>query len=56
MKKDRLFLSWLMCIMCTAAMSQTAKLEYRPFAEEGKVWGAQVGLIMENDGITGTGF
>ena len=49
MKKGRLFLSWLMCIMCTAAMSQTAKLEYyRPFAENGKVWEAQVGLIMEN--------
>lgn len=37
-----------MCMMCMTAMSQTANLEYHPFAEEGKVWEAQVGGIKEN--------
>ena len=48
MMKDRLILLWLMTIMCIPAMAQTAKIEYRPFAENGKVWEAQVGGIMEN--------
>ena len=46
--KDRLMLLWLMTIMCIPAMAQTAKIEYRPFAENGKVWKAQVGGIKEN--------
>lgn len=31
-----------------ALHAQSTQLEYRPFAEEGKVWEAQVGGIMEN--------
>ena len=46
--KDRLVLLWLMSIMYISAFAQTAKLEYRPFAENGKLWEAQVGGIMEN--------
>ncbi len=46
--KDRLVLLWLMTVVCISPMAQTAKLEYCPFAEEGKVWEAQVGLIKEN--------
>ncbi len=48
MMKDRLVLLWLMSIMYISAFAQTAKLEYRPFAENGKLWEAQVGGIMEN--------
>jgi len=48
MMKDRVIFVWLMTIMCISAMAQTANLEYRPFAENGKVWEAQVSGIMEN--------
>ena len=46
--KHRLIYAWLMFIICLTAMAQTSKLEYRPFAENGKTWKAQVGLIKEN--------
>ena len=43
--------SYLVCLLfssCMALHAQRPQLEYRPFADDGKVWKAQVGLIMEN--------
>ena len=43
--------SYLVCLLflsCMALHAQSSQLEYRPFAEDRKVWESQVGLIMEN--------
>ena len=47
MKTKNLFACLLFC-SCTALHAQNSQLEYRPFAEDGKVWESQVGGIMEN--------
>ncbi len=41
-------LSLLLAAYCISAQAQTSQLEYRPFAQDGKTWESQVGLIMEN--------
>ena len=47
MKKTGLFV-WLLCVVSMSALAQVSKLEYRPFAEDGKVWEIQFGGIKEN--------
>ena len=32
----------------TLGWAQTSQVEYRPFAQDGKIWHCQVGLIKEN--------
>ncbi len=46
--KTKFYLVCLLFSSCMALHAQSSQLEYRPFAEDGKVWEAQVGLIMEN--------
>ena len=46
--KTRHFFAWLMIVYCLAAQAQMEQMEYRPFAQDGKTWESQVGLIMEN--------
>ena len=41
-------LTCLVFTICLPTQSQTSQLEYRSFAQDGKIWEAQVGLIMEN--------
>jgi hypothetical protein len=47
MKTIGLF-AWLLCLISMSALSQTTGPEYRPFAEDGKKWEIQVGVIKEN--------
>jgi hypothetical protein len=47
MKTELLFAS-LLFVACMSAQAQTSEVEYRPFAEEGKLWETQVGGILEN--------
>lgn len=47
MKKAGL-LAWFLCIISTSIIAQTTELDYRPFAEEGKMWEIRVGPIKEN--------
>ena len=46
--KTKFILVCLFFSTCMALHAQSSQLEYRPFAEDGKVWESQVGLIMEN--------
>ena len=46
--KRILTISWILSALWISAVGQTSQLEYRPFAIDGKIWGTQVGLIMEN--------
>lgn len=48
MMKTRLLLAYLLFAPCMALHAQSPELEYRPFAEDGKVWESQVGGIKEN--------
>lgn len=48
MKKERIFAVCLTSVICLFTQAQTSQLEYQPFAQEGKVWETQVGLIQEN--------
>lgn len=48
MMKTKSYLVWLLFSTCMAIHSQSPQLEYHRFAEDGKVWEAQVGGIMEN--------
>ena len=48
MKRQGLFLICIMNIICIFAEAASPEMEYRPFAVDGKVWEAQVGIIMEN--------
>ncbi len=47
MKTNSLF-AWLLFTYCMAGHAQSSQLEYRPFAQDGKTWDIQVGLIEEN--------
>ena len=47
MKKSGLF-AWFICIINISVLAQGSKLEYSPFAQEGKTWEIQVGGIKEN--------
>lgn len=47
MKNARLLFASILGAICMLVQAQT-QLEYRPFAEDGKTWSAQVGLIKEN--------
>ena len=38
----------LFMLLCTFSMTAQAQIDYRPMAEEGKMWETQIGLIMEN--------
>ena len=46
--KRILTISWILSALWISAVGQTSQLEYLPFAQDGKIWGTQVGLIMEN--------
>ena len=46
--KTKFILVCLFFSTCMALHAQSSQLEYRPFAEDGKVWESQVGWIMEN--------
>lgn len=48
MKVLRYLLQSVWCSICITVQAQTSALDYRPFAQDGKIWVAQVGLIMEN--------
>ena len=48
MRIERLLFAGLLCAVGLFASAQTTESDYRPFAEEGKKWETQVGLIMEN--------
>ncbi len=39
---------FLMAFSNTLGWAQTSQVEYRPFAQDGKIWHCQVGLIKEN--------
>ena len=47
MKVGLLFI-WMSCMSVMNLEAQNTQLEYRPFAQDGKVWETQVGWIMEN--------
>ena len=47
MKKIQI-ITWLLSALCISAMGQKSRLDYSPFALDGKVWDAQVGGIKEN--------
>lgn len=47
MNKVRI-LALLLAAYCVSVHAQPLQLEYRTFAQEGKTWESQVGLIMEN--------
>ena len=47
MMKKKLLFAYLLFV-CLSAQAQTSELEYRPFAQEGKNWQAQVGGIKES--------
>ena len=44
MKKAKLFIM----LLFTFGMTAQAQIDYRPMAEDGKMWETQIGLIMEN--------
>ena len=46
--KKGFYLFLLLAIPSVTAQAQTSQIEYRPFAQEGKVWQCQVGGIKEN--------
>ena len=48
MKRQGLLFIFIMFAIGTPAQRLSPKLEYRPFAVDGKAWEAQVGIIMEN--------
>ena len=48
MIKDNLVFTLALSAICLTLHAQTKQLEYRPFAQEGKTWETQVGLIKEN--------
>lgn len=48
MKYLRLLLICILYPSCVSAQAQSSRLEYRPFAQDGKRWETQVGFIMEN--------
>ena len=48
MKNVCLLTVCLVFTTCLPTQSQTSQIEYRPFAQDGKIWEAQVGWIMEN--------
>ena len=46
--KTRLFLTLLLTALCFSGRAQTSQMEYRPFAQDGKMWHCQLGPIKEN--------
>ena len=48
MMKTKIILACLLFSLCMASHAQSSQLEYRPFAEDGKVWESQVGGIKDN--------
>jgi len=48
MSKERLLFVGVLFTISLAVRGQNSKLEYCPFAQDGKMWETQVGLIMEN--------
>lgn len=48
MRTERLLLASLLYAFGVFALAQTKVSDYRPFAEEGKRWTTQVGLVEEN--------
>ena len=47
MERNTIF-TCLLLTMCMTVHAQSSKMEYRPFALEGKSWRSQVGRIEEN--------
>ena len=45
--KSRLLI-FLLSIFCLSGRAQNSQMEYRPFAQDGKLWECQVGLIYDN--------
>lgn len=48
MAKVKCFFVSLLITSCISVQAQTSQLEYRPFAQDGKLWEVQVGGIKEN--------
>ena len=48
MKGISLLFAWALCMISMPASAQTSELEYRPFAEDGKLWETKMGGIKEN--------
>jgi len=48
MMKTKVLSASLLFSLFIPLHAQIPQLEYRPFAEDGKVWESQVGRIMEN--------
>ena len=46
--KTTLFLLFLMAFSSIPGLAQTSQIEYRPFAQDGKIWWYQVGATKEN--------
>lgn len=46
--KTRLFILFLMAFSSIHGLAQTSQIDYRPFAQDGKIWWYQVGAIKEN--------
>ena len=48
MMRSRFVFAYLLGTFCLVAHAQDRQDDYYPFAQEGKIWKAQVGIIMEN--------
>lgn len=46
--KTKRFLIWLMAVFCLPTLAQISDDDYIPFAQDGKKWEIQVGIIKEN--------
>ena len=49
MNRILLLFASMLCTFSISSLAQDTQLDYRPFAQDGKRWSVQVGLIMEND-------
>ena len=43
----KLLFMWILCVCSISALAQSSQLDYRPFAQEGKLWKTQVRGIKE---------
>lgn len=44
----KLLFTWILFVYSISVLGQSSQLDYRPFAQEGKLWKTQVGGIKEN--------